>query len=304
MESISLKSYSRRLSFLLVIAVYILAFFAAFAVYGFLDEIKPLTAMFFADAAATVVVWLCGVLFNNSSLYDPYWSVAPIVIIPVWFLQKGISLTITLPGVLLLLVVFIWGIRLTLNWAVVWRGISHQDWRYTMYREKMPQFWFFVNFFGINMMPTVLVFLAMIPAYFAIANVQKMTWLMGIGFVLCIASAVTQHIADRQMRAFRSLVSAEGQCIDEGLWRFSRHPNYLGEIGFWWGIWLIQQGGIVNRGDFFLEKYSVAGPVLITLLFVFISIPMMEAHILESRSNYAQYKKNVSMLIPFVRWKQ
>lgn len=312
MESVSSKSQSTLFSFVLVIAVYLLAFFTGVVVFGLFGGNRPILAMFFADVAATVVVWLSGIVFRNSSLYDPYWSGAPLVVIIAWYLQKGGSLSI--PQVLLFLVVLFWGIRLTLNWATAWKGMSHQDWRYTMYREKMPKLWFFVNLFGIHMMPTVLVFLAMIPAYYTILYADRLTLLFCIGFALSLAAALLQHIADRQMRTFKSREASENECIDEGVWRYSRHPNYLGEIGFWWGIWLMHNGSILPMGSFVSKgsipssiyspaAYTAAGAVLITLLFVFISIPMMEAHILASRPTYAHYKRSVSMLIPWPRRK-
>ncbi|MCJ7471990.1 MAG: DUF1295 domain-containing protein, partial [Actinobacteria bacterium] len=70
----------------------------------------------------------------------------------------------------------------------------------------------------------------------------------------------------------------------------SRHPNYLGEVSFWWGLWLMQM---------FVAPHAwatVAGPILITLLFIFVSIPMMEKHILSSKPAYRRYQKQVSVL--------
>ena len=79
-----------------------------------------------------------------------------------WAIHCG---NITLPGVLVLIAVWYWGIRLTGNWAYTFRNLDTEDWRYTKYRTEQKPFIFqIINFFGLNMMPTIVVFLAMLPA--------------------------------------------------------------------------------------------------------------------------------------------
>lgn len=126
-----------------------------------------LFATFAGDIAATLVVWIFGLIYENSSLYDPYWSVAPVVILPLWtYLKDG---GISAAGVMFSMAAVIWrGGRLTYNWAAGWHGLKHQDWRYTMLKEKTGKLWFFINLTGINLMPTVRVFLGMVPAYYGI----------------------------------------------------------------------------------------------------------------------------------------
>ena len=82
-----------------------------------------------------------------------------------------------------------------------------------------------------------------------------------------------------------------------GLWKYSRHPNYFGEITFWWGIYIIQLGMAPQYW------FTIAGPVLMTLLFVIISVPMMKNKLLASKQGYAQYIKSTSMLIPLPKRK-
>ncbi|MCJ7665887.1 MAG: DUF1295 domain-containing protein, partial [Actinobacteria bacterium] len=112
-----------------------------------------LTSTLLADIAATLVVWGFGILFANSSIYDPYWSVAPLIILSYWIIIREVSFSVI--DILFMAAIAIWGIRLTLNWAIRWKGLHHQDWRYTMLKEKSPRLWFLINLFGINLMPTV-----------------------------------------------------------------------------------------------------------------------------------------------------
>lgn len=117
---------SKPASLLIVAAVYVLAFFAGLFIYSILYFLSPLVRFLAADAAATVLVWLSGLLFKNASMYDPYWSVAPIVLI-ICFIN--ISAKLDIIGILYLAVLSFWGVRLTLNWATGWRGMAQQDWR-------------------------------------------------------------------------------------------------------------------------------------------------------------------------------
>jgi len=287
------KLYSKTGSLMLVVAVYVVAFVIAAMVFNLLKGSGILFATFLADVAATIVVWGIGLIFKNASLYDPYWSVIPVMVIPFWVAIKETS-----PGVLdilLIIAISVWGIRLTLNWVSGWKGLAQQDWRYTMLKEKNPDIWFITNLGGINMMPTILVFLGMVPAYYMINSRQQINVLSIIGFIICIAAASVQFASDRQLALFRNNDDNAGKHINEGLWKYSRHPNYLGEVSLWWGIWLMQMGSAPQYW------VTVIGPVLMTLLFVFISIPMMEKHVIKKRPDYVDYKKSVPMLVPGIK---
>ncbi|MFO7636931.1 MAG: DUF1295 domain-containing protein [Clostridia bacterium] len=286
---------SRPQSFLLVFSVYIISFLAGLLMFSALGHHSPLYAMLAADLTATAVVWFFSILYKNSSIYDPYWSVAPMAIITGWMLLAPSSRT--WPVLLLVFAVFFWGIRLTLNWAIGWRGLGHQDWRYIHYKEKAPKAWVFTNLLGIHMMPTLLVFSGLVPAYFIIRFGGLLNIVTIVGFLVCLVSVTVQIFSDRQMADFRKSPGSADQCLMTGLWKYSRHPNYLGEICFWWGIWLMQVGVLPSMW------YTLAGPVLISLLFLFVSIPMMERYLEERKPCYAGYKKKVSMLIPWIPMK-
>jgi len=285
------RLYTKTGSLTLVVLVYAIAFITAAVVFFSFRSAGILLATFLADIAATLIVWGTGLIFKNASLYDPYWSIVPVLVIPFWVILKESPAGFL--DILLIIAVAIWGIRLTANWIVGWKGLSQQDWRYTMLKEKNPDIWIITNLGGINMMPTLLVFLGMVPAYYMINNPQKFNILSAIGFIICILAALVQYISDRQMAAFRSNSENSGKCMDTGLWKYSRHPNYLGEVSLWWGLWLMQMGA---APQFWM---TVIGPIFMTLLFVFISIPMMEKHVMKKRPAYSTYKKAVPMLLPW-----
>lgn len=282
------KINNRVVSLLIVLAIYIIAFFAGLLVFKLSSDLHVLISTFLADIVATIIVWGFGILFLNSSVYDPYWSIVPVVIVPFWIITNGASISLT--DILFISVVAIWGIRLTLNWIMRWKGLQQQDWRYTMLKQESPRLWFLTNLFGINLIPTIIVFTALIPVYFSTGQTGSLKFPTIFGFIICIGAILIQGISDKQMDLFKKESSNKDKYIDRGLWRYSRHPNYLGEVSLWWGIWLMQMGHAPKIWA------TVSGPILMTLLFVFISIPMMEKHILSTKPSYSVYQKQVSVL--------
>jgi steroid 5-alpha reductase family enzyme len=278
---------SRAASFLCILAVYLAALGAAVPVYFGLCVSPVLLRAFAADAAAALVVWLAGVLLGNSSVYDSYWSVAPVALAVLWVAADSLNIK----NVLFLAVLLVWGIRLTLNWARRWRGLGHEDWRYAQYRAATPRLWPAVNLFGIHLMPTILVFLGMVPVCKGMAAQAPANLFTAAGCALCAAAILIEHMADRQLDAYRARPQPKSPYIAEGVWLWCRHPNYLGEVLFWWGIWAMQMSVAPLLR-------TIIGPACITLLFIFVSIPMMERHMLKTRPEYAEYMRKVPMLLP------
>ena len=275
------------LSIAVVASTYAVAALAGYFVFDLLGPSVPeLWAVFFADVVATVVVWAVGLALSNVSVYDPYWSVFPPVMFLIWSVYKG---EWSLPVILLLLAVWFWGTRLTLNWVYTFKGLAHEDWRYTKYRDKLSSPLFHLtNFFGLNMMPTVIVFACMLPGFKIYESLRPFNLLTIFGFVVCIASACIQIVADRQIHRFRA--ENPGKFCNVGLWKNGRHPNYFGEIQFWWGIWIMYAS---------LEGIDllVLAPVAMTAMFLGISVPLMERRQLANKPGYAEYRRQTRILI-------
>lgn len=282
------RDYSRSCSIALITAIYIIGALAGTLLFVKLVDIQisPLLALFYADILATIIVWAFGLLYENVSIYDPYWSVFPPIAFLLWCFYTHIW---SLPVILILIATWYWGFRLTRNWAITFHGIAHEDWRYSQYRNNLhPALFHLVNFFGLNMVPTLVVFAAMLPGlmlYETSASANILTWL---GFIICLSSATIQLIADKQIHDFRA--AHPGQYCNVGLWKHGRHPNYFGEIQFWWGIWIMYAS--LNGFNWF-----VCCPIAMTALFLGISIPLMEKRQLHNKPGYAEYRKRTRMLI-------
>lgn len=281
------RDYSKWCSVALIVAIYAIAGVAGWLLFDWLtaQAMQPIGALLMADVLATIVVWGFGLLYENVSIYDPYWSVFPPVAFLLWAFYTSVW---SLPVILLLVASWYWGWRLTRNWAITFKGIGHEDWRYTKYRDRHPLVFHAINLFGLNMMPTLVVFAAILPGLKLFETIAPANILTYFGCVVCIVSATIQLIADKQSHDFRA--AHPGKVCNVGLWKHGRHPNYFGEIQFWWGIWIMYAS--LNGFDMF-----IGGAIAMTALFLGISIPLMEKRQLANKPDYAEYRKQTRILI-------
>ena len=282
----SLKE-SRALSFVALALIYAAATVAGVTVYR-AAELDFWLSLLIADAVATVVIFIFSLIFENASVYDPYWSVQPPGILIAFAVGRGLNLF----GALLITVVSFWAARLTANWAYTFHGLNHQDWRYTMLNEKTGAFYPVINFVGIHMVPTLVVYGCILPAVYAIREGLSAN-LFSIAFLcLSLGGAIMQGVADIEMHSYRK--NRESAFIRRGLWKYSRHPNYLGEILMWWGVGLSVVSADPSRW------WLLAGAVANTLLFLTVSIPMADRR-QAGKAGFDEYKQQTRMLLPIRR---
>ena len=280
---------SRTASFIVVAAVYIIATALGVLTYKALSLDWHLSLLI-ADVVATVITFLFSTILKNASVYDPYWSVQPPVILVAFAACHGLNVF----GILLLIVVSFWALRLTANWAYTFGNLNHQDWRYTMLCEKTGALYPLVNFVGIHMVPTLVVYLCIVPAAYAIYEGLNVTAVSVVFLCVSFGAAVMQGIADIQMHKFRK--NKNGGFIRTGLWKHSRHPNYLGEILMWWGVGMAVVSADVSA------YHLLIGALANTVLFVSVSIPLAEGR--QSRkAGYEEYKSQTRALLPIKKFK-
>ncbi len=272
---------------------YLVALAAGFATLALAPIEDPLWRTFAADAVATIVIFGFSFAYDNSSFYDAYWSVVPIAIVLYWATLADASVpALRLAGVGL--VVGVWGARLTWNWARGWTGLDHEDWRYVGFRELAPGFYWPISFLGIHFFPTVIVFAGLAALYPAVVQGGRPVGPIDLAALLVgLAGIAFEWIADDQLRAFTTGPKRPGETLRTGLWRYSRHPNYLGEILVWWSFFLF---GLA--ADPAWAKLAVLAPLAMTGMFLLVSIPLIEKRSLERRIDYQRVIDETSMLIP------
>ncbi len=285
---------SRTKSFLVCAAAYAVALCVATATALSVPTQDPVWIAFWADVAATVAIFGFSVAYDNSSFYDAYWSVAPIAIAFYWAFHSAGLEGPWARQALVLGLVSAWGLRLTWNWARGWEGLSHEDWRYVDKRRQTGRLYWLVSFSGLHLMPTLLVFagcLAMVPAL--------MTGTRPLGPLDAAATLVTglaiwlEATADAQLRRFRLSGPPAEAILETGLWARCRHPNYLGEILFWWGLF-----GFALAAAPGSWVWTGAGALAITLLFRFASLKLIDDRMLERRPGYKRRMETVPALLP------
>lgn len=284
----------RGASFGIIGGIYLIAAIVGVAVYKLLPtEILFMWRLLIADVAATCITFIFSLIFRNASVYDPYWSVQPIVIL----VGLMTSQSITFLRAATLIVVLFWGIRLTANWAYTFHGMEHEDWRYRMLCEKTGKLYPIINFTGIHLVPTLIVYGCTLPAATVLISPgAEGNALSYLGLALSLGASIMQGVADIQMHKFRA--SGKSGFIRVGLWKHSRHPNYLGEILMWWGIG-ISAVSVLGINYFLL----FAGALANTLLFLFVSIPMADKK-QARKAGFAEYKSETHMLLPISKSKK
>ena len=274
---------NRKLAFLLVFITYVVASVIGVIVFGAFN-LPVWLSLLIADVASTAAVFVVSLIVKNSSVYDPYWSVQPIVILTLFAAKVGL----TWSSGLVLGVICIWGLRLTVNWAYTFQNLNWQDWRYTMLKEKTGAIYPLINFLGIHLFPTIVVYLCIMPAvYLIIARAELNCWQV-VGCFVSLSATILQGVSDVQMHKYR--LNRTTTFIRNGLWKYSRHPNYLGEILMWWGVAI---ACTLTLG----KPYLLTGAVVNTLMFLFVSIPMADKR-QSKKQGFMEYKKQTRMLLP------
>lgn len=281
---------SRGLSLVLVFSAYGAAFGTALVCVLWLEvTLGALFAGLAADGAATAVIFIFSMIYRNSSTYDPYWSTAPPVLYFYWASRSGGAGGVR--TVLILIVTCLWCVRLTSNWIRDWPGLAHEDWRYREFRGRFGRSYPVISFLGIHLFPTVIVALASLPVWAALNETGRPFGLLDIiGGTAGLGGVLLSFIADEQMRRHRR--SGRGGTMTGGLWGVSRHPNYLGEILFWFSLWFFALGASSSLW------WTGAGAAAMYLMFRFVSVPWMQRRLLETRPGYAGVIDTLPALIP------
>lgn len=259
---------------------------------------------FLYDLLATFIVFVISYFTNNSTWYDPYWSLAPIPL-SVYFTITAVE-GYTPRLVLILILVSIWGGRLTYNWAIGFiqgHGATSehkQDWRYISIQHKFNSiglaylYWPIGSLLCIHLLPTLLVFMGCCSIHVAMHSSLSFGLFDVLGTIVTITAVLIEAVADEQLRTFTKSVHNKEAVLKTGLWRYSRHPNYFGENLFWIGLYIIAIGTAPEEW-----KWLLTGPISMGMLFNFISIPLLEKRQVAKRPYYKIYQTEVSRFVPW-----
>lgn len=234
-------------------------------------------------------VWFLFALWKKrNDVADIAWGLGYVVIC----IHLLISRPASIQAVLVYSLVTIWGVRLAMHIALRSRK-KQEDFRYKQWREEWGKSFIWRSYLQVYLLQAFFLLLIATPL-FVVSNAQQMnlTWISYLGILLWATGFFFQAVGDYQLSQFKKKSRQSGKIIQSGLWKYSRHPNYFGEICMWWGIFFIVAP--LNYG-----WLALISPLCITLLLIFVSgIPMLEKKY-EGNPEFEAYKKRTNALIPW-----
>ena len=251
-----------------------------------------MTRIFLICSGAILLYMTCWFLAaqirGRNDIADVAWGLGFILVAAASLVSAGVY---SARGLLVSGLVLVWGVRLALHIHSRNRGRG-EDPRYRKWREEWGKWFVLRSFLQVFMLQGVLLLMVAAPVMFAnqappaplgrLDLIGLIVWLYGFGF---------EVIGDWQLRAFIRNPANKGKLMTRGLWRYTRHPNYFGEVTLWWGIWLIT---LAVPGGWM----TVIGPLTLTFLILKVSgIPMLEKPY-EDRVDFQEYKRRTSAFFP------
>jgi steroid 5-alpha reductase family enzyme len=251
----------------------------------------------------TVVVWVFSIANDNSSVYDPYWVIAPPLI--------ALALKATWEGgllgpwhtrqIIVIACLCTWACRYHIfySWPGWRTGLAHEDWRYEAMRRAPVPYWL-NSLLGMHLFPTALVYFAFAPGALVLFTDPLSQPVFGLWDLLGVTGALVavtiEFVADKQLRKYReSSDYRRGGTLRRGLWKYSRHPNYFGEVLFW----LSMIPFAVASGLFpSYPALVLSGPIMMALFFRF-SCWLMDVRSLLRRPDYQEVLDEVSAMFPW-----
>lgn len=252
-----------------------------------------MTADVLAASAVTVVVmmlatWLLSVFKSDASLVDLVWGLGFVL---VGWTGFGI---IADPGPrrwLLVGLVTIWGLRLSLY--LTWRNLGkEEDYRYQAMRRKRPETFWWQSLFRVFGFQGVIMWVVSLPVQMGqVPDPSPLGWLDWVGASIWLVGIGFESVGDFQLARFKADPANEGQVLDRGLWRYTRHPNYFGDFLVWWGLYAIA----LSAGQW----WTVVGPLLMSLFLMKVSgVGPLEKDITDRRPAYADYIERTNGFFP------
>jgi len=194
-------------------------------------------------------------------------------------------------GLVVGLLVSIWGVRLA--WHIYMRNRGRaEDYRYAKWREEWGKWFYLRSYLQVYLLQGALLFLIVLPILIINKSAgASLNYLDFIGVGVWILGFIFESVGDAQLARFIKDPKNKGRLMQSGLWGYTRHPNYFGEVTMWWGIWIIALSAPNGL-------YGIIGPLIITFLILKVSgIPMLEKK-MEENPEFTEYKKRTSIFLP------
>ena len=238
-----------------------------------------------------ILLWVVSVFIKNVSIVDLFWGFGFVVINTFYVLSSS---EVTARQLLVLVLVSVWGLRLSVYLA--WRNIGKaEDFRYQEFRRKYgPERYWWFSFFQTFLLQGVLMMLISTPllgANFGEQN-SRLQWLDYAGILVWIIGFSFEAGGDFQLARFKSNSQNKGKVLNTGFWKYTRHPNYFGDSAVWWSYALF----CIAAGSYWLSL----GSVLMTLLIIKVSgVALLEKSLTSTKPQYSEYIRRTNAFLPW-----
>ena len=244
-----------------------------------------------------VGAWLVSLVIEDISIVDYFWSLMLLGSAATYAYQVGFENSLTTVNLVLLTMVTLWALRL--SGFLVLRGRNRgEERRYKAMRKRLSPNFAVKSLFKIFLLRAFLIW--MLSSLFAVAlsSASTLSWnnWHTAGAALWMSGFLLQTLADLQLYRFNQLVVRKSETLTNGLWRYSRHPNYFGECCVWCG-WVLFAVPAASAAT--LPWLLLAPMIMIALLIKLSGIRHMERGITERRPDYRQYMETTSAFIPW-----
>jgi len=245
----------------------------------------------FLTLLITLFIWMTGWylvarFFRRTDIVDMVWGLSYGLIALLLFVFFSPSSLAAVP----MLFIVVWSFRLVSH--IIVRLTRHsEDSRYAAFRLSWWKYFSVKSYFYIFLFQWFFIAIISLPLLFLLTKNITLTPQFIIGAILWIVWFVCEYVADAQMNAFRRDPNNKWKIIQTGLWRYSRHPNYFGELLMWWSLWIMSITSISSL-------VWILSPLLLSYLIIYVTgIPMLEAS-LRKRVGYEKYIRTTSILVP------
>ena len=244
-----------------------------------------------------VGAWLVSLVIEDTSIVDYFWSLMLLGSAATYAYQVGFENSLSTANLVLLTMVTLWALRL--SGFLVLRGRNRgEERRYKVMRKRLSPNFAVKSLFKIFLLRAFLIW--MLSSLFAVAlsSASTLSWnnWHTAGAALWMSGFLLQTLADLQLYRFNQLVVRKSETLTNGLWRYSRHPNYFGECCVWCG-WVLFAVPAASAAT--LPWLLLAPMIMIALLIKLSGIRHMERGITERRPDYRQYMETTSAFIPW-----
>jgi len=235
--------------------------------------------------------WLISLLFRNVTVVDSLWGLGFVLVAWItFFMAEGYHLR----KLLIVVLTTLWGLRLAAHLS--WRNWgAGEDPRYGSWRKASGKRFWIVSLFKIFILQAI--FLWVISLALQIGQIastpDQLTGFDFLGLALWLLGFFFESVSDFQLARFKADPNNKGKVMNQGLWAYSRHPNYFGESLIWWGIFLIT---LATPNSW----WTVISPVVITVVLLKMTgIPLTEKSISDRRPEYKDYIKHTNAFFPW-----